>query len=98
MVQWLLLHTVVVALLAALALALGRWRRLPPAARHLLWLLVLVKLLTPPVLAWPWALPTPFGEPAPPDPSPLIVAEVAHEEAEDAVVALVALPLPPAEV
>src|SRR5262245_11933822 len=97
MVQWLLLHTIVVALLAALAMALGRWRRLSPAARHLLWLVVLVKLLTPPVLVWPWALPTPFGSPTLPDSPRAIVAEVAHEDAEEAVVAMVAVPLPPAE-
>src|SRR5467141_1810017 len=94
MVQWLLVHTAFVALLAALALALGRWRRLPPAAQHLLWLVVLVKLLTPPVLVWPWALPTPFS-PAPPEVRPPVVAEVAHEDAEEGPVAMVAVPLPP---
>jgi beta-lactamase regulating signal transducer with metallopeptidase domain len=57
MLEWLLLHTVVVTLLAGLAWALARTRRLSPAAQHLLWLVVLVKLLTPPVLCWPWALP-----------------------------------------
>ena len=28
-----------------------------PALRHLLWLVVLVKLLTPPIVYWPWTLP-----------------------------------------
>src|SRR5205823_5781308 len=64
MLEWLLLHTVTVGLLAGLVAALCRCRRLPPAAQHLLWLVVLVKLLTPPVLAWPWALPAPFAAPS----------------------------------
>jgi beta-lactamase regulating signal transducer with metallopeptidase domain len=34
-----------------------RFGRLGPATRHALWLVVLIKLLTPPVFAWPWQLP-----------------------------------------
>ena len=59
MFEWLILHTAVVTALALLALALGRLLRLGPAARHALWLVVLVKLLLPPVVYWPWALPVP---------------------------------------
>ena len=58
MFQWLILHTVVTTALAGVVLAANRTFRLGPAARHLLWLAVLVKFLTPPVLYWPWALPT----------------------------------------
>jgi beta-lactamase regulating signal transducer with metallopeptidase domain len=32
-----------------------------PVARHALWVVVLLKLVTPPVVAWPWALPDPLG-------------------------------------
>jgi beta-lactamase regulating signal transducer with metallopeptidase domain len=56
--DWLILHTATVAVLAGAAVLVGR--RLAPAARHLLWLVVLVKLLTPPLLVWPWGLPTPM--------------------------------------
>ena len=58
MFQWLIVHTAVTAALAVLVLTVSRWLRLSPAARHLLWLIVLVKFLTPPVAYWPWALPT----------------------------------------
>ena len=42
----------VLALVAVLA---GRGLRLGPRARHALWLVVMIKLVTPPVLSWPWA-------------------------------------------
>ncbi len=54
--MWLLLHSAGVLLLAIVVLALCRWPRLGPAARHALWLLVLLKLLTPPFVSWPWPL------------------------------------------
>jgi beta-lactamase regulating signal transducer with metallopeptidase domain len=57
-------NAVVAAVLAVLALAVGRFRR-SPAVRHLLWVLVLLKLVTPPlfhlplaVLSASWAEPT----------------------------------------
>jgi beta-lactamase regulating signal transducer with metallopeptidase domain len=70
--SWLIAHTVGVLALAVLAVVLGRCLRLSPAARHALWLVVLLKLLAPPFLAWPWALPllpARTAEPAAP-PSP----------------------------
>jgi beta-lactamase regulating signal transducer with metallopeptidase domain len=57
MVEWLLLNTLTAAGLAVLILVLGRPLRLGPAVRHALWLVVLVKLLTPPLVHWPWPLP-----------------------------------------
>jgi beta-lactamase regulating signal transducer with metallopeptidase domain len=57
MVEWLLLNTLTAAGLAVLILVLGRPLRLGPAVRHALWLVVLVKLLTPPLVRWPWPLP-----------------------------------------
>ena len=64
MLEWLLLHTA-----ESTALAVVVWlvcRRLPsrPAVRHALWLVVLAKLLTPPLVHWPWSLPA-FRTPAP---------------------------------
>jgi len=54
---WWLTQTLVVAsglaLLALLGSALRRWGRVSPSLEHLLWVLVLVKLVTPPWLEWP---------------------------------------------
>jgi beta-lactamase regulating signal transducer with metallopeptidase domain len=84
MFEWLILHTAVVAALALLALALGRLLRLGPAARHALWLVVLVKLLVPPVVYWPWALPLPAGRtPEPASPEPGHPAPAARPQAEE---------------
>jgi beta-lactamase regulating signal transducer with metallopeptidase domain len=54
MLWWLAQNTMVAAILAgfvALVCVLARPR---PAVRHALWVLVLVKLLTPPLISWPW--------------------------------------------
>jgi beta-lactamase regulating signal transducer with metallopeptidase domain len=59
MFEWLLLHTAAVLVLVLLVLALGRWVRPAPAVRHALWLVVLAKFLTPPLLSWPWPVPVP---------------------------------------
>ncbi len=56
MAWWMLQNFAVAALVGVLAWVLGRWGRLSPAARHMLWVLVLVKLLTPPLWGWPVAL------------------------------------------
>ncbi|MEX2119367.1 MAG: M56 family metallopeptidase [Pirellulales bacterium] len=55
MLAWLIDKTVVVALLAlliTLACRLGRFR---PAVEHALWLILLLKLLCPPLVWWPWS-------------------------------------------
>jgi beta-lactamase regulating signal transducer with metallopeptidase domain len=56
---WWLAQTLVVAsglaLLALLGSCLRRWGRVSPSLEHLLWVLVLVKLVTPPWLEWPQA-------------------------------------------
>jgi len=71
MLGW-LAETTVVALAVAVAVTLlCRWLRPRPAVRHALWLVVLLKLLTPPLFAWPWptsALPAPIEESPPPAP------------------------------
>jgi len=50
---WLVQNTLVVALLVPVVLLLGRLWRFRPANQHLLWLLLLIKLLTPPLVNWP---------------------------------------------
>jgi len=51
-------ETTLVACALALVAAFGdRWKRLGPAAKHALWLVILVKLMTPPVVQWPWSRP-----------------------------------------
>jgi beta-lactamase regulating signal transducer with metallopeptidase domain len=56
MLVWFAETTIVAGILAALAIGAGRLKRIPPSARHALWLVVLIKLLTPPLVAWPWAM------------------------------------------
>lgn len=57
MIQWLILHTVESTALAVVVWLLCGGLRPRPAVRHALWLVVLAKLLTPPLVRWPWALP-----------------------------------------
>jgi beta-lactamase regulating signal transducer with metallopeptidase domain len=57
MLGWSAQTTVIAMVLAAIAILVGRSRRLGPAARHVLWLVVLIKLLTPPLVNWPWSPP-----------------------------------------
>jgi beta-lactamase regulating signal transducer with metallopeptidase domain len=64
MLWWLAQTTVMAAALAGLVALVCLLGRLRPAVRHALWLVVLVKLLTPPGVAWPWPLPD-FYRPPP---------------------------------
>lgn len=50
-------HLLVTGALAAVVFATCRGLRLKPAACHVLWLVVLVRLLIPPVATWPWTIP-----------------------------------------
>src|SRR5437660_7663817 len=61
MLWWLAQNTVTAALLACVVALLCRIGCFRPAVRHALWLVVLIKLLTPPVIVWPWALPSVFS-------------------------------------
>ena len=83
-----LANAVAAAVLALLALAAGRWSR-RPALVHSLWLLVLLKLLTPPLV--PLSLPWLASEPPPPaavEPAPelprMALGPVAPEPVRDA--------------
>ncbi|HEV3082344.1 MAG TPA: M56 family metallopeptidase [Gemmataceae bacterium] len=57
MFWWLGQNLVTAAVLACLVAALCRLGRFRPAVRHALWLVVLLKLLVPPLVNWPWAVP-----------------------------------------
>ena len=54
MLWWFAETTFVAGLLACVAALAGRLRVIGPSARHVLWLVVLIKLLMPPVIKAPW--------------------------------------------
>src|SRR6266481_5928444 len=49
MAWWLLDNTIIAAVLALIVALLCRVRRVPPVVRHALWLVVLIKLIVPPL-------------------------------------------------
>ena len=55
MVGWFVDTMLVASGLAIVAAVGSRLRSIGPTARHALWLVVLVRLVTPPLLSWPWA-------------------------------------------
>ena len=55
MLLWFAETTLVATALAAVAMVAGRRLRLGAVARHALWLVVLAKLLAPPIVSWPWS-------------------------------------------
>ena len=57
MLWWFAETTLIAGILALVAMLVPRLGRLGPAARHMLWLLVIVKLMTPPLIQASW----PFG-------------------------------------
>ena len=56
MLGWFVETTLVASGLAVVAALASRLRSIGPTARHLLWLVVLVRLVTPPLVCWPWAV------------------------------------------
>lgn len=50
-------HLAMTTLLAFMVLLVCRLVRVNAATRHVLWLLVLIRLIVPPVATWPWAIP-----------------------------------------
>jgi beta-lactamase regulating signal transducer with metallopeptidase domain len=52
---WLVQNTITIAVLILAVLVVGRWFRKRPAVRHVLWLIVLLKFVTPPLVDWPWS-------------------------------------------
>src|SRR5688572_574341 len=61
MAWWIFQNLVITTVLAAAVALACRAGRIGPVARHALWVLVLVKFVTPPLVVWPWAAPDPFG-------------------------------------
>lgn len=55
MLVWFAETTVVAGILALVALAVSRLKPISPSVKHALWLVVLIKFVTPPVVSWPWA-------------------------------------------
>jgi beta-lactamase regulating signal transducer with metallopeptidase domain len=55
MLGWFAETTLVASGLAVVAALASRLRPIGPTARHALWLVVLIKLMTPPLVSWPWA-------------------------------------------
>jgi beta-lactamase regulating signal transducer with metallopeptidase domain len=61
--MWGFLQNAMVAIPMALCvMAVCKFGKLRPTMCHALWLVVLVKLMVPPVVEWPWALPMPEAE------------------------------------
>lgn len=53
---WLITNSLAVAGLYPIAWLLSRLCRTRPAVAHLVWLLLIVKLIAPPLVYWPWSL------------------------------------------
>jgi len=60
MAWWLFQNVVITAGLALAVAMICRIGRIGPVARHALWLVVLVKFVTPPLVVWPWSAPDPL--------------------------------------
>ncbi|APW59432.1 M56 family metallopeptidase [Paludisphaera borealis] len=60
MLWWFAETSLVAGLLAALAAGFSRLRPITPTTRHLLWLAVLIKFVTPPLISSPWAVSWPM--------------------------------------
>ena len=54
---WLAQNTITVALLIPMVALACRLFRNRPAVQHLLWAVVLIKFITPPLAEWPWSVP-----------------------------------------
>ncbi|WP_165234089.1 M56 family metallopeptidase [Aquisphaera insulae] len=84
MLWWFAETTLVAGSLAAAAALCGRLTALGAPARHLLWVLVLVKLVTPPVVPAPWSVPLPILPAAEPSGEPAEIAASDHDVAAEA--------------
>jgi beta-lactamase regulating signal transducer with metallopeptidase domain len=55
MLTWCAETAIVTAILGSVALLISRFRSATPSVKHALWLVVLIKFATPPLVCWPWA-------------------------------------------
>src|SRR5262245_10552778 len=56
MLWWLVQNTLTIGLLAVVVSLVCRVGRFRPAVEHTLWLVVLIKFLTPSFICWPWSV------------------------------------------
>src|SRR5580692_7838450 len=61
MFWWIIQNSAIAGLLAGCVSVCCRWLRIAPVGRHALWVIVLIKLVTPPLVAWPWQVRDPFA-------------------------------------
>src|SRR5262249_24538155 len=54
---WIVQNTCTIAVMIAVASVACRLFRNRPAVQHLLWVVVLLKFVTPSVVYWPWSVP-----------------------------------------
>jgi beta-lactamase regulating signal transducer with metallopeptidase domain len=88
MLWWFAETSLVAGLLAALAAGFSRLRPIAPTTRHLLWLAVLIKFLTPPIVSSPWAFARPEAILPAAEPTAVTpLAPAAHAPAVEAAVA-----------
>ena len=86
------------AVVAGLACRLrGRRVALGPAARHALWLVVLIKLMAPPLVHWPWSVPIPRAA-VPPDMARVEPRDDAPERASEDFEAIASRDVEPAPI
>ncbi len=52
---WLVETTVFSAVVVPVVMIVCRWLRNRPAIQHGLWVVVLIKFVMPPLVAWPWS-------------------------------------------
>ncbi len=71
---WLAQNTVTIGLAVVVVALLCRLTPNRPALHHLLWLIVMLKFLTPPVVVWPWSMETIADRWRQPDDSPGAIA------------------------
>ena len=57
LLDWAIENSIVTAILSCVVLGICRLRSIGPAWRHALWLIVMLKLMSPPLIAWPIRLP-----------------------------------------
>jgi hypothetical protein len=56
MLWWMVQNTLSIGLLAVIVWVICRVGRFRPAVQHVLWLVVLIKFLTPSFICWPWSV------------------------------------------
>jgi beta-lactamase regulating signal transducer with metallopeptidase domain len=53
---WLAQNTITIAVMILFAAAASRLFRNHPAVEHMLWVVILLKFVTPPIVSWPWSV------------------------------------------